>query len=257
MIATITFLTSLSFAVLYPLCFLLDARNPLKNNFHHFHLGLPAIIAGVLAAYAFTSPLSITLKAMIWVWAGLLIFITAFYWRKDSPQPIPIIITTFLGCLLFLEAQAEVIAPNFELAVAGLLAGLVFASALYAMNLGHWYLNVHGLNIIHLRRASYAFWLILVLRLIWDGYQAATATVLLRGRAVSVYTFLSSSEGIFLWIAILFGTVFPIAAMFMVKEILKLRNTQATTGVLYVILCSVLLGDIAYKYHFLKYSLFF
>ena len=58
-----------------------------------------------------------------------------------------------------------------------------------------------------------------------------------------------------LFVALLFGVIFPLITLFFVKEILKLKNTQATTGMLYVILSAILIGDIAYKFYHLKYGI--
>ena len=48
--------------------------------------------------------------------------------------------------------------------IAWLLGGFILCSALFAMNLGHWYLNVHGLPIAHLKRA---------VKCVWRGFGAA------------------------------------------------------------------------------------
>lgn len=55
MLYTITLLTTLYFAFTYPLCFWISRHDPLKNNFHHFHLGLPVIV-GILALFLLFAP---------------------------------------------------------------------------------------------------------------------------------------------------------------------------------------------------------
>jgi hypothetical protein len=256
MITKITLLTALSFAALYPFCFLISFRDPLKNNFHHFHIGLPAVTAALIFIFTLNSNIPPTIKLMLGLWSLSLLLTAFYYWKKNTVGTVSFVLCSVLGIIAFLELQSELISPGIPAALAGMLAGLIFSSVLFAMNLGHWYLNVHGLPIIHLKRASYIFWIFLALRLTWDSCQILTASVYTNGESVALYKFIVQMDGIFLLIALFFGTLFPFFSMFFVREILKLKNTQATTGVLYVILCAVLLGDIAYKYYFLKYGLF-
>ena len=54
---------------------------------------------------------------------------------------------------------------------------------------------------------------------------------------------------------IFFGALFPLFSLYFVLGTLKLKNTQAATGILYVTLCSVLLGDLTYKYYLIKFGI--
>ncbi len=73
---------------------------------------------------------------------------------------------------------------------------------------------------------------------------------------ISLLTFITKLDGFFVCVAIFFGSLFPFIGLFFVKGTIDLKNAQATTGILYVILCSVLLGDIAYKYYWIKFGIF-
>jgi len=136
-----------------------------------------------------------------------------------------------------------------------ILGGFILAACLFAMNLGHWYLNVHGLPISHLRRATYMFWGLCALRLIWDGYLVCTQTVYYQGEPIPLILFMQSLDGFFLWIAIFFGTVFPVIGCWFVKGVLDLKNNQSATGILYVLLSAVLIGDLSYKYYMVKFGI--
>ena len=76
MLTKIPLLTLLMFSVIYPLCFLLSAKEPLKNDFHHFHIGLPNLTAGlcVVGIMMLGLPASIIQIALFWLvvfFAGL------------------------------------------------------------------------------------------------------------------------------------------------------------------------------------------
>ena len=135
------------------------------------------------------------------------------------------------------------------------LGGLILCSSLFAMNLGHWYLNVHGLPLSHLRRAVYTFWIFLAIRLLVDVYLLLMHTVNFDGDMIPLLRFMLFSDGFLLWLAVFFGTLFPAICVFFVKGTLDVKNTQAATGILYALLVSVLIGDLTYKYYLIKFGI--
>ncbi len=79
--------------------------------------------------------------------------------------------------------------------------------------------------------------------------------VIYLGENISLIHFIGIMDGFMLWVAIFFGVVFPLVSLYFAFGTLKLKNTQATTGILYVILAAVLLGDLAFKYFLIKYHI--
>ena len=255
MLAKITVLTSLSLAALYPLCFWLSAKDPLKQGFHRFHLGFPCIILGIFLFYMiYTSQLHY-LRPFMFKWTAALLFLTALYWNKPFPKPFLVTIPCVIGILAVNRASEFLIGPQYEAKAAIFSGALIFAAALYAMNLGHWYLNVHGLPIAHLVRATKCLAITLVLRLAWDAHMIISATVVTQGEKISVLKFMSGVDGFLAWLGVFFGTLFPLIGTYFAFGTLKLKNTQATTGILYVLLSSILLGEMTYKYYLIKFSL--
>ena len=122
------------------------------------------------------------------------------------------------------------------------------------MNLGHWYLNVHGLPIAHLNRAVSVLGGCLFIRALADVYFIFAQKLLYDGELISIFQFMLQFDGFFLWIALFFGTLFPLISLYFAKGALDVKNTQATTGILYAILCSVLIGDLTYKYYLIKFG---
>lgn len=255
MLYTITLITSLLFAFLYPLCFWISAKDPIKQNFHHFHIGLPTIVGFMALIFVYRLNISGLINGLSIAWMGLSIAVTAYCWKKETVSVYAVTALTVLGLWITYVVHAKLITPDPIAFAISILGGLIFVASLYVMNLGHWYLNVHGLPIKHLRNATYVMWGLVLLRLVWNLVGLFAQYVMYDGDRIRVVEFIGQLDGFLLLIPIFFGVVFPMCALFMVKEIIKLKNTQAATGVLYVILCAVLLADMAYKYYLIKYGI--
>ncbi|MDO8581207.1 MAG: hypothetical protein Q7S13_06995 [Candidatus Omnitrophota bacterium] len=257
MLTIIILLTTLGIAAVYPLCFWLNWREPLKQKFHRFHIGLPTMLAGVLGVFVLRDNFSENFKIIFGVWFFSLIWTTAYSWDKEFLRAKFTLFPCLFGSYLLAAVVQQI--PPLQSSPLGffmvLLSSLIICSSLYAMNLGHWYLNVHGLPLKHLIRATYALWGFLALRLAFDIAAILSQTIMFQGEQVALGRFIPTLDGFFLLVALFFGTIFPFVSLFFVKEILKLKNTQAATGVLYVILASILLGDMAYKYYLIKFGI--
>jgi len=256
MLFKLSILSFFVFSALYPLCIWLNGRDKLKSNFHHFHLGLPAVTGGILVGMLFFSNIPETIQYWIVGWELLLLCITAFYWKKESANPVVLTVVSILGILLFVCVQSFLINDSVYLIIASLIAGCILTTSMYAMNLGHYYLNVHGLNMKYIRNATAAFWAFVLLRFIWDIRMILTETIMYNGEDVPLTYFMIKTDGFILMLAIFFGTLFPLIANYFVMETIKLKNTQSATGILYVILSAILIGDLSYKYYFLKYGIY-
>lgn len=255
MLFSITLLTSLLFSFTYPLIFWISAKDPLKNNFHRFHIGLPTITGVITLVFVIRMGISPTLSVLSFVWMTSALAVTGIYWKKDTVNLAAVTALSAGG--LYITGQVQNVLTGYGLPAfaVSVLGGLIFSASLFAMNLGHWYLNVHGLPLKHLRNAMYVFWALILIRFIWDLFYLFTQHVIYQGDKIRVFDFIRTIEGFLLLIPFFFGTVLPLLALFMVHEILKLKNTQAATGILYVILCGVVLGDMAYKYYFIKFGI--
>ena len=257
MIIPLTVLTSLIFSVIYPLCFWISSRDPLKNNFHKFHIGLPNVVGGVTVVFLLFMDIPLATKLAVVLWKAVFITVSRISWKKQYPDARWMSIPSFLGTYAFYRVMTDLTgAAGWVPLLAWLLGGAIFCSALFAMNLGHWYLNVHGLPIAHLKRAVDAFGLFLILRFFWNTWFLATGKVFYGGGWMPLARFIVKLDGFFLLIALVFGLLFPLVSLYFVHGTLKLKNTQSTTGILYVILCSVLIGDLTYKYYFIKFGIY-
>ncbi len=255
MLTQVPLLSFLAFGITYPLFLWLSAQDPIKNNFHRFHLGCPTVIAGFSIIWLFVLPVEQGLKNMALLWLAAALAVNALFWNKEKVHLLTITLLSLWGMKLFAVVYAALVRPDAMQTAISIFSGSIVAGAFYAMNLGHFYLNVHGLKTHHLKKAVAALAGLLALRLTWNAYYLASEKVMHGGEMRSVWTLINSPDGILLWVAIFFGTVFPLAGSYFAFGTLKLKNTQATTGILYVLLSAILLGDLAYKYYLLKFGI--
>ncbi len=254
MLTTIPVFTFLIFGALYPLCFWLS-RKPISKDFHKFHIGLPNFIAGLGVVILFFLNIPVWVKWAALAWKIIFLSVSKFYWKKPDINRIAVSIVSALGIVLLGIVHSEVIGISAQSLPVTVIGGLVLGCAMYAMNLGHHYLNVPGLPIIHLIRATKALGVFLAVRLVWDGYCLFQTSVLSGGEIVPLNRFLMSLDGFFLNIALFFGTLLPLSLIYFVLGTLKVKSTQSATGILYVLVVAVLMGDLAYKYYLVKFGL--
>ena len=255
MLSKILLLSSFTFCIIYPLCFWISIKDPLKNNFHKFHLGLPNVVGGlvIISLFLFNLPLPILLLCI--AWKASLISVSKYFWKKGSPDPRLLTIPFIFGLLAYSRLHMYLLGQGGDGIASWVLGGFILCSSLFAMNLGHWYLNVHGLPIAHLKRATYILGIFLAVRLIFDAVIIFSGKVFYSGEFISIFRFIGNLDGFLLLIALFFGSLFPLISIYFVKGTLDVKNTQSATGILYVILASILIGDMAYKYYSIKFGL--
>jgi hypothetical protein len=255
MLTSISLLTAAIVAALYPLCFWISAADPLKGGFHRFHLGMPLVVGGTVGIYVIVRSFPAPIPALMLLWIICFCAVTFLSWKKEFPDHRLVTGIVFLGVLSYFALQEHLIGLSAADAFAAILGGAVFCAALFAMNLGHWYLNVHGLAVRHLVKATKALGALLIIRIGWDAFLLLNQTVIYRGSPMAMHEFSLTLDGFLLWVGIFFGSLFPLFSLYFVLGTLKLKNTQAATGILYVTLCSVLLGDLTYKYYLIKFGI--
>jgi hypothetical protein len=121
----------------------------------------------------------------------------------------------------------------FSIGTSGLVLGLVFA----AMLLGHWYLNAPGMSLTPLRRLLGAAAIALVVQAIMSGVGTAVAA--------SMKTDFSTAWLLFVLLRWSFGIIGVLALLWMAWRTLEIPNTQSATGILYVAVIGVFVGELA------------
>lgn len=255
MLTQILLFSLITFSAAYPLCFWISRNDPLDRQFHHFHSGMPSVLAGLAMLWLLNLPLPEPVKALSLLWFLVFFFIVRLFWYKKTLQPIWATVPSLLGFILFAQVYSEMREPDGAQILMSILSGLILATGFYAMNLGHWYLNVHGLPMQHLKKAVRALGLLLIVRLIWDGYFLAKGQIFFRGELQSLSEFMALPDGMLLVLAFFFGTLFPLAGLYFVYGTIKVKSTQSATGILYALLSSILIGDITYKFYLLRFGI--
>lgn len=104
-----------------------------------------------------------------------------------------------------------------------------------AMTLGHWYLVVRGMPIDPLKRLAAATLAATILRL---------AVVVVAIAAGDVFEEVAVRQGIFFWMRAGWGLAGPLVLFPMVWGTVRIRSTMAATGILYVEVVAVVIGEV-------------
>lgn len=120
--------------------------------------------------------------------------------------------------------------------IAGALASVaLLGSVNLAMILGHWYLVVRGMAIDPLKRLTIATLATSIARI---------AVVIAALCATGVWNEIAIREGIFFWMRAGWGLIGPLLLYPMVWGTVKIRSTMAATGILYVDVVAVVIGEV-------------
>jgi len=223
-------------------------------------LGLSCIIGGVGVVFVFLIPAIVPANVRIGevVWLVSLLAVTGYYWNQESIKKWVITIPSIFGVIAFYRILSELISGDIELFMISLLGGFILCGALFSMILGHWYLNVVSLPISMLRSTVKFLILIVALRFIWDmGYifMGEVSTIRAGSLPVSMTQFLQTFDGFFLLFALFFGTLLPLILGILTLKTIAIKSTQSATGLLYVIVISVVMADLFYKYYLVQAAL--
>jgi hypothetical protein len=125
-----------------------------------------------------------------------------------------------------------------------LLGGLFFAAVLLVMNLGHWYLVSRSLPFQLLARGAALFAALAVARVVFLAV-AVVANPRPEGREALLSL---DRDALFFLFRVVWGIVGPLALSFFVWRTAEMKSNQAATGLLYVALVFVLVGELLAAY---------
>jgi hypothetical protein len=123
------------------------------------------------------------------------------------------------------------------------LGGLLFGTVLLIMNLGHWYLVSRSLPFRLLARGAILFALLAVLRTL------LLAAAIVADPSEGLAALLSlEREALFFLFRVTWGILGPLALSYFIWKTAHMRSNQAATGLLYVALVFVLIGELLSSY---------
>ncbi|MFQ6673967.1 MAG: hypothetical protein ACE5GH_04175 [Fidelibacterota bacterium] len=256
MLTLLSVLTFTLFAALYPVFLWIVASQPMGRGFHRLTLGISSVCAGTAFLFFWLLNANLHLRLSVAVWLLALVAVTWFYWNRQGIQEWVVTVPSLLGLVVYVRVVRELVAGPMALMILSILGGLIVCGAVFSMVLGHRYLNVANLPIGLLRRS--VTWLLgfLIIRALWDLSHFVQGEIDFNGQVISLIEFIQSFNGFFLFIALFFGTVVPIVLCLLTLRTVSLHSTQSATGLLYIVVISVIMGDLFYKYYALQFGLF-
>lgn len=152
------------------------------------------------------------------------------------------------ACAAWAMARVALVAPRTpggawtvaDAAVGGLFMGAV----LLVMNLGHWYLVSRSLPFKLLARGATLFAVLAVARLLLLG--AAVAVNPAPGGLQSLLSL--EKDALFFLFRVMWGILGPLALSYFIWKTADMKSNQAATGLLYVALVFVLIGELLSSY---------
>ena len=163
------------------------------------------------------------------------------WFRLGQPKRVLYLASSFLlgaayVAYVIVAYDAAIRPPSMIWSVAGALAATaLLGSVNMAMTLGHWYLVVRGMPIDPLKRLTIATLAAVIIRL---------TLVVVAIAAGGVFHEVAIRQGIFFWMRAGWGLAGPLALFPMVWGTVRIRSTMAATGILYVDVVAVVIGEV-------------
>jgi hypothetical protein len=124
------------------------------------------------------------------------------------------------------------------------MGGLFFGAVLLTMNLGHWYLVSRSLPFQLLARGATLFAVLAAARAVLIG-----SAIAINPRPEGLEALLSlDRDALFFLFRVVWGLVGPLALSYFVWRTAEMKSNQAATGLLYVALVFVLIGELLSSY---------
>jgi hypothetical protein len=137
---------------------------------------------------------------------------------------------------------------NWVLLLNHMAATALLGSVMLTMVFGHWYLVIPRLSIEPLMRLTKVLMAAIAARVVTI---AATVAVLQFKQPIplaTVFRELIIQQGIFFWPRMIFGVIIPVVLAIMIWSTVKLKHTQAATGLLYLAVVALLFGEFFSKF---------
>lgn len=202
---------------------------------------LTLLIGGALALFAIAAHWNAQRRDLVMLDGAVVVVSAVVLLMLRYPKRVVFRIPAAVLGIAYLVAcvgayDAAVRPPHIAWSIAGALASIAILGSIYlAMTLGHWYLVVRGMSIDPLRRLAIATLVTTVFKI------AVVAAAFFAG---DLWREIALRQGIFFWMRAGWGLIGPLALYPMVWGTVRIRSTMAATGILYVDVVAVTIGEV-------------
>lgn len=196
----------------------------------------------------------------LFLFLGLLVLYNFYLWVDGIGLGVPFLQgTATIGILAVVLAAMHYVDPIVDplrgilLAGSFLLSSLVLGAGVLGMLLGHSYLTRPGLSLVPLRKLTDLF------RALVLGQAAVSLFNLLiipHNDRFWGALLLNNFEGLYLWIRLLIGIAGPVLLTWMIVRTVDERATMSATGLLYIAMVMVMVGEVFSRFFLLVDSQF-
>jgi hypothetical protein len=230
------------------------------NSFFKFASLTAAILLGVTLGFNFMFPSPARQSQLPVIFLLVSAALTVLYNRVVDQDKFAAAFGLLIGATAtgLISVAADSLAFNRLMALGGwenwmlltnhLAATALLGSVMLTMVFGHWYLVIPRLSIDPLKRLTKVLMATIAIRI---ATIAASFAVLQLKQAVpigAVFNELLVRQGIFFWPRVIFGVLVPIVLAGMIWSTVKIRHTQAATGLLYLAVVALLFGEFFSKF---------
>ena len=123
MLISISILTALAIAAMYPLCFWIRVDDSFRSKFRKFNMTLPNVIGGFVVVSIWLIDIPLSLKIIVTAWKALLLSVSSYSWKQEYPDPKLMTLPCLLGIYAFIRLQAYFLSSGGTIAFINLFGG--------------------------------------------------------------------------------------------------------------------------------------
>lgn len=228
-------------------------------KFFRFNAGLAVALLLVALAFRPGSPPvggaeQVALALLVVATGALLMYWVIIGRVLSRLRPVLLWTTVICGTVTLVTQavswSAVEMGPSIWLTIASFISSAaLLGGTSTAMILGHWYLVLPSMDVSLLQTVVKFHIGSTVLRIVVVGMAVGGALVSWESPSgVGYDRYILSLDGVFLWQRVLFGLAGPAVLAYLTWETAKIRSTQSATGILYVDLFAVIVGEVLAKY---------
>jgi hypothetical protein len=230
------------------------------NSFFKFASQTAAILLGVTLGFNFLFPSPVRDSQLPVIFLMISAVLTVIYNRVVDIDKFKAAFALLIGATAtgLVSVAADSLAftrllvlggwENWMLLVNHLAATALLGSVMLTMVFGHWYLVIPRLSIDPLMRLTKVLMAAIAIRIVTIVLSFAMLELEQTIPLGAVFRELFVQQGIFFWPRVIFGVLVPIVLAAMIWSTVKIRHTQAATGLLYLAVVALLFGEFFSKF---------